>query len=52
MVRDIHPEYRHGMKGIAKLPEGEISQVKYLGSILRIIFEDGRVIDIPIGQDN
>jgi len=52
MVRDLHPEYREGLKAIAKLPEGEIAEVRYFGSTLRIIYEDGRIIDIPTGQDN
>jgi len=53
MVRDLHPEYRYGMRNIAKLPKGQIADMKYLGNhTIRIIFEDGRVVDIPLGQDN
>ena len=54
MIQEIGtPEIRLGGKLIAHLPKGQIGTLENIDNkLIRITFADGRVIDIPLHQEN
>ena len=47
-----NPELRSGYKLVAHLPKGQPAKMEVTNTKMIITFEDGRVIEIPLNQEN